>query len=52
MYFITVFFQINTLDLAPNFSGILMSIGNMIANLSSLLVPVMISNVVGDDTVS
>ncbi|XP_026325303.1 putative inorganic phosphate cotransporter [Hyposmocoma kahamanoa] len=43
-------FHINTLDLAPNFSGILMSIGNMIANLSSLLVPVMISNVVGDDT--
>ncbi|XP_049694117.2 putative inorganic phosphate cotransporter [Helicoverpa armigera] len=42
-------FHINQIDLAPNFAGPIMALGNMIANLTSLLVPVIVSNVVKDD---
>ncbi|KOB57843.1 BmPI-T1, partial [Operophtera brumata] len=43
---------INQIDLAPNFAGNIMALGNMVANLTSLLVPVVVSNVVRDDMVS
>ncbi|KAJ0176887.1 hypothetical protein K1T71_008066 [Dendrolimus kikuchii] len=42
-------FHINHIDLAPNFAGPIMAIGNMIANLTGLLIPVIVSNVVKDD---
>nr|CAB3508438.1 unnamed protein product [Spodoptera littoralis] len=42
-------FHINQIDLAPNFAGPVMALGNMIANLTSLLVPVIVSNIVRDD---
>ncbi|CAH2048151.1 unnamed protein product, partial [Iphiclides podalirius] len=42
-------FHINHIDLAPNFAGPTMAMGNMIANLSGLGVPVLVSNIVGDD---
>ncbi|XP_013134081.1 PREDICTED: putative inorganic phosphate cotransporter [Papilio polytes] len=42
-------FHINHIDLAPNFAGPMMAMSNMIANLSGLLVPVLVSNIVGDD---
>ncbi|KAJ8731681.1 hypothetical protein PYW07_004845 [Mythimna separata] len=46
---IHVGFHINHIDLAPNFAGPIMALGNMIANLTSLLVPVIVSNIVKDD---
>ncbi|XP_035440145.2 putative inorganic phosphate cotransporter isoform X1 [Spodoptera frugiperda] len=46
---IHVGFHINQIDLAPNFAGPVMAVGNMIANLTSLLVPVIVSNIVKDD---
>ncbi|KPJ14575.1 Putative inorganic phosphate cotransporter [Papilio machaon] len=42
-------FHINHIDLAPNFAGPMMAMSNMIANLSGLAVPVLVSNIVGDD---
>ncbi|XP_068633426.1 putative inorganic phosphate cotransporter [Battus philenor] len=42
-------FHINHIDLAPNFAGPIMATGNMIANLSGLGVPVLVSNIIGDD---
>ncbi|CAG9786475.1 unnamed protein product [Diatraea saccharalis] len=42
-------FHINQLDLAPNFAGPIMALGNMIANLVCLTVPVLVSNIVGND---
>ncbi|XP_049873011.1 putative inorganic phosphate cotransporter [Pectinophora gossypiella] len=43
-------FHINSIDLAPNFAGPIMAVGNMLANLACLIVPVMVSNIIGDDT--
>ncbi|XP_028173118.1 putative inorganic phosphate cotransporter [Ostrinia furnacalis] len=43
-------FHINHIDLAPNYAGTLMALSNMIANLTSLLVPVMVSNIINDMT--
>ncbi|KAL0883516.1 hypothetical protein ABMA27_016881 [Loxostege sticticalis] len=43
-------FHINQIDLAPNYAGPLMGMGNMMANLMSLLVPVMVTNIIQDDT--
>ncbi|XP_026735213.1 putative inorganic phosphate cotransporter isoform X2 [Trichoplusia ni] len=42
-------FHINQIDLAPNFAGPIMALGNMIANLTGLLAPVIVSNIVMDD---
>ncbi|CAK1579848.1 unnamed protein product [Parnassius mnemosyne] len=46
---VQVGFHINEIDLAPNFAGPIMAIGNMLANLSGLGVPVLVSSIVGDD---
>lgn len=40
--------MVNHIDLAPNFSGTLMTIGNTVMNIFNVLLPVLISNVVTD----
>ncbi|CAG9865518.1 unnamed protein product [Phyllotreta striolata] len=42
-------FQINPVDLAPKFSGILMGIGNGSSNIFSIIAPLMVQVVVGDN---
>ncbi|CAG9125844.1 unnamed protein product [Plutella xylostella] len=42
-------FHINHVDLAPNFAGPLMAVSNMLAHLSGLLVPVIVSTIIQDD---
>ncbi|XP_063624803.1 putative inorganic phosphate cotransporter [Cydia splendana] len=42
-------FHINQIDLAPNFAGPMMGLGNMVANLSGLSIPFLVSSIVGDD---
>ncbi|CAD0201565.1 unnamed protein product [Chrysodeixis includens] len=44
-----VAFHINHIDLAPNFAGPIMALGNTVANLTGLLAPVIVSNIVMDD---
>ncbi|CAK1554558.1 unnamed protein product [Leptosia nina] len=41
---------INYIDLSPNYSGALMAVGNGLANLCVLILPVMVSNIVIDVT--
>ncbi|KAI8436406.1 hypothetical protein MSG28_010004 [Choristoneura fumiferana] len=41
--------KINQIDLAPNFAGPMMGLGNMVANLSGLAIPFLVSDIVGDD---
>lgn len=41
-------FQINQIDLAPNFAGPILSIGNMLGSLTALGVPVLVSYIVTD----
>lgn len=41
-------FQLNYIDLAPNFSGTLMATGNTLMNISSVLLPVFVSRIVTD----
>ncbi|XP_075977489.1 putative inorganic phosphate cotransporter [Anticarsia gemmatalis] len=41
-------FLINQIDLAPNFAGPIMALGNMMGNLTGLLVPVVVSSIVTD----
>ncbi|CAB3260990.1 unnamed protein product [Arctia plantaginis] len=45
---INVGFTVNQIDLAPNFAGSIMALGNMMGNLTGLLVPVVVSNIVAD----
>ncbi|KAJ2948843.1 hypothetical protein O0L34_g5769 [Tuta absoluta] len=42
--------MVNYIDLSPNFSGTLMATGNTLMNLSAVLLPVLVSNVVRDLT--
>lgn len=45
---VQVGFLINQIDLAPNFAGPMMAVGNMLGNLSALGVPLLVSNIVRD----
>ncbi|KAL4720997.1 hypothetical protein ACJJTC_005691 [Scirpophaga incertulas] len=42
-------FHINHIDLSPNFAGPIMALSHMFANLTSLLVPVLVSFIVKND---
>ncbi|CAK1554560.1 unnamed protein product [Leptosia nina] len=42
--------RVNYIDLSPNYSGVLMAVGNGLANLAVLVLPVMVSNIVTDVT--
>lgn len=42
------YFQVNHMDLAPNFSGTLMTLGNTGMNIFNVLLPILISYVVTD----
>ncbi|KAI5639137.1 major facilitator superfamily domain-containing protein [Phthorimaea operculella] len=42
--------MVNYIDLSPNFSGTLMATGNTLMNLSAVLLPILVSNVVRDLT--
>ncbi|KAI8436405.1 hypothetical protein MSG28_010004 [Choristoneura fumiferana] len=48
-YVSTTWLAINQIDLAPNFAGPMMGLGNMVANLSGLAIPFLVSDIVGDD---
>ncbi|CAB3260988.1 unnamed protein product [Arctia plantaginis] len=43
-------FVVNIIDLAPNFAGSIMSLSNMLGSLTTLLIPVVVSNIVTDVT--
>uniref|UniRef100_A0A2A4JIZ6 Major facilitator superfamily (MFS) profile domain-containing protein n=1 Tax=Heliothis virescens TaxID=7102 RepID=A0A2A4JIZ6_HELVI len=45
---IHVGWMVNHIDLAPNFSGTLMTLGNTITNIGCVLLPVLVSHVVTD----
>ncbi|PZC74369.1 hypothetical protein B5X24_HaOG207932 [Helicoverpa armigera] len=40
--------KVNHIDLAPNFSGTLMTLGNTLTNIGTVLLPVLVSHVVTD----
>nr|XP_049694315.1 uncharacterized protein LOC110379713 [Helicoverpa armigera] len=45
---IHVGWMVNHIDLAPNFSGTLMTLGNTLTNIGTVLLPVLVSHVVTD----
>lgn len=42
-------FQVNAVDLAPNFSGVLMGIGNGTSNTFAIIAPLIVQVVVTDE---
>lgn len=46
------YFQLNHIDLSPNFGGVMFSLTNCIANLFGILVPLLTGVVLGDQPVS
>ncbi|KAJ6642400.1 putative inorganic phosphate cotransporter, partial [Pseudolycoriella hygida] len=44
------FFQVNHIDLAPNFAGTLMGVANAVANIFSIIAPLIVGLIVTDET--